>query len=593
MSKPSISDRVNQAMGTVKADLVIKNVDLLNVATGTVRKTDIAITGNTITGTYQTYEGAQEINGEGLTAVPGFIDAHVHVESSQITPLEFDRCVLPQGTTTAICDPHEISNVLGVDGLDYFVRASEATKMDLLVALSSCVPATGLETSGAVLEVEDLLPYKDHTNVVGLAEFMNIGGVLGLDPNVVAKLEAWEDGHIDGHMPGIQGAIVNAMASCGICNCHESITLDEAHEKIEKGLQVFVREGSVTKNAKEIGKVLDVRTSPWVGLCTDDRNPAEIAKEGHIDHVIRQVLSTGADMASVYRAASWSTAQGFGLHKDTPKWQKRGLIAPGFKADIVLLNDPETCSIAHVIKDGQLVTEETFKLRPDVAPVGYNSVKLGEVSAEDFVIKADANKDEYDVIGVIADQIVTDHLKMAVPINDQGEIVADPTQDLLKLAVLERHGKNGNVGKCLIKGFGFKDGAIAASVGHDSHNITTVGATDADIAMAVNAVRDMQGGFSVVKNGQVMATMPLPIAGLMSDKPFEDVREDLKELRAAAGKLNANMDEPFMLTAFMALCVIPELKLTDWGLVRFNPAQGDHGPVLIDDQRKPGGALTP
>lgn len=584
----NLSNAVDAAMARKKADIVIKDVQLLNVIDGTIKRSDIAIMGDQIVGTYETYSGETEIDGRDLVAVPGFIDSHVHVESSQISPMEFDRCVLPQGTTTAVCDPHEIANVLGDDGLRYVVEASEHTKMDMLVALSSCVPATSLETSGAELLAADLIKYKDHKNVVGLAEFMNIGGVLAKDDEVMEKLDAWADGHIDGHMPGIRGMIVNAMATCGICNCHESISAQEAEEKIAKGVQVFVREGSVTKNADEIGAILNPFNSPWVGLCTDDRNPMDIASEGHIDHVIRKVLATGADLVSVYRAASLSAAIGFGLHKNTPKWKKRGHIAPGWKADVVLLGDAKKCDVKMVIKNGEIVTPEIFENRPIVKNIGYNSIKIDPVAASDFTVKAKDGVAEYDVIGLIKDQIATRHLKMPLRVNADGTIGADVENDILKLAVIERHGRsNGNFAKAFITGFGFKQGAIASSVGHDSHNITAVGATDEDMALAVNRVRENHGGYVVVRNGEILAELPLPIAGLMSDKPYEQVREDIIALREGAVKLNANMDEPFMLMAFMPLCVIPQLKLTDFGLVRFDPENGDEGPVLIDDQRSP------
>lgn len=593
MSVPQLKKHIDQAMGRTKADLVIKNVTLLDVASGEEILTDIAIADNKIVGTLEQgesgYEGVEVIDGTGLTAVPGFIDTHVHVESSLITPDEFDRCVTPKGTTTAICDPHEISNVLGEEGLEYFIKASEVTVMDLFVQLSSCVPATNLETSGASLDAKALLQFRDHHNVIGLAEFMNIGGVLGQDEEVLEKLSAFADGHIDGHNPGILGKALNAMASCGIRNCHESTSAPEAHEKMQKGLHVLMREGTAAKDIDEIHSVLNPFTSPFVSLCTDDRNPLDIAEEGHLDHIIRKLIKHGHSPAEVYRAASWSAAQQFGLHQNTGKWNKRGLIAPGWQADIVLLSDVDNCEIHSVIKNGALVTDEKFDARPQVAPVGLNSVHVKEVNADDFAIKIDTQDktQQIDVIGLEAGSIVTKHLTETVDVQPDGTIENDFNKDLLKLAVIERHGINGNMAKAFVQGFGIKNGAIATSIGHDSHNITVVGASDEDMAVAVNRLREINGGMVVVKDGVVEGELQLEIAGLMAkDKSYEEVKVELEALREAATHLNSSIHEPFMLLAFLPLCVIPELKLTDFGLVRFNPAGGDEGPVLIQDQRK-------
>ncbi len=588
--KPTITEignNIDAALGRTKADVVIKNVNLLDTVTGETAITDIAIVGNKIVGTYETdfYEGIKEIDGTGLTAVAGFIDTHVHVESSLITPSEFDRCVLPKGTTTAICDPHEISNVMGEEGLQYFIDSSEATAMDLFVQLSSCVPATNLETSGGSLDAKALLKFKDHTNVIGLAEFMNIGGVLGKDPDVLEKLAAFADGHIDGHNPGILGPALNAMASCGVRNCHESTSAAEAREKLHKGLHVFLREGTAAKNIDALHSELNPFTSPFISICTDDRNPLDIAEEGHLDHIIRKLIAHGHKPAEVYRAASWSAAQQFGLHMDTPKWNKRGLIAPGWQADIVLLSDVDKCEIHSVIKDGAIVDDTTFENLPHVDPVGLDSIHVGTITSDDFVIKGQSG--EVDVIGVEAGSIVTKHLKLEMEANKDGIIENDFGQDLLKLAVIERHGVNGNMAKAFVNGFGIKEGAIATSIGHDSHNITVVGASNEDMAVAVNRLKELKGGMVVVKDGVVEGEIALEIAGLMArDKSYEDVKVELEALREAATHLNSSIHEPFMLLAFLPLCVIPSLKLTDFGLVRFDPAGGDEGPVLIQDQRK-------
>lgn len=577
--------RIRQAMGREKADLVIKSVTILDVATGELVQSDIAITDQTITGTHTEYDGRTVIDGKGLTAVPGFIDTHVHVESSMITPMEFDRCVLPRGTTTAICDPHEIANILGEPALSYFQRCAENTLMDLMIQLSACVPASPLETSGATLGASSLKKFAAHPKTVGLAEFMDIGGVLGLNPQTIEKLVAFQGEHIDGHLPGIRGYALNAMAACGIRNCHESTDLAQAEEKLRKGVQVFIREGTICKDLRTLVSLINTRLSPFLGFCTDDRNSLEIAREGHIDHLVRTAIRLGADPRDVYRVASWSAAQGFGLHKNTTKWQARGLIAPGFKADIVLLNDLEACRIHSVLKNGRVVTPELFDQRAHIDPVGYNSVKNRPVMAADFVIHATATRShEQDVIGLIPGQLVTNHLHFRLPQNRGRELQRDFENDVLKLAVVERYGKNGHIAVGFVKGFGFREGAIASSVGHDSHNITVVGATDEDMALAVNRIRENQGGYVVARDGKILGEIALPIAGVMSDRSFEEVSKDLQGLREAAHQIGSSLEDPTMVLAFLSLCVIPALKLTDFGLVRFAPPR-DEGPVLILDQR--------
>ena len=578
--------RIRQAMGREPADLVIKAVTILDVVTGELTRSDIAITDRTITGTLAEYDGRTLIDGTGLTAVPGFIDTHVHVESSMITPMEFDRCVLPRGTTTAICDPHEIANVLGEPALAYFQKCAEDTLMDLMVQLSACVPASPLETSGAMLGAASLKKFAEHPKTIGLAEFMDIGGVLALNPRTIEKLVAFQGEHIDGHLPGIRGYALNAMAACGIRNCHESTDLAQAEEKLRKGVQVFIREGTICKDLKALVSLVTTRLSPFLGFCTDDRNPLEIAREGHIDHLVRTAIRLGADPRDVYRVASWSAAQGFGLHKNTPKWQARGLIAPGYKADIVLLSDLATCKIQSVLKNGRTVTPQLFDRRARIEPVGYNSVKNRPVTAADFVIKegADSRDGDQDVIGIIPGQIVTKHLRLRLPQNRDGELQRDFENDVLKLAVVERHGKNGHIAVGFVRGFGFREGAIASSVGHDSHNISVVGATDEDMAAAVNRIRENQGGYVIALDRKILGEVALPIAGVMSDRSFEDVSKDLQRLREAARRIGSSMEDPTMVLAFLSLCVIPALKLTDFGLVRFAPPQ-DEGPVLIRDQR--------
>src|SRR5271170_6629469 len=345
--------RIDQAMGRQPADLVVRNARILNLVTGELQSGDIAVCGSLIVGTFDGYRGLEEIDAKGRFAAPGFIDSHVHCESTLVTPGEFDRCVLPHGVTTAICDPHEICNVLGLAGLQYFLDSAQKTAMDLRVQLSSCVPATELETSGARLSAADLVLHRHHPKVIGLAEFMNVPGVLNKDPECMEKLAAFHGQHIDGHAPLLSGHSLNAYLSCGIRNCHETTNLAEGREKLAKGMQVLIREGSVSKDLTALAPLISEFASPFLGLCTDDRNPLDIHEEGHLDYLVRRAIALGAPMASVYRAASWSAARGFGL-------VDRGLIAPGFLADILLLDDLETCAVSMVLRNGRVVTAETF-----------------------------------------------------------------------------------------------------------------------------------------------------------------------------------------------------------------------------------------
>jgi len=546
--------------GEVPCDLVIKNARVFSVLDGSMLETDIGIVGDRIVGTQGTYEGDREIDAEGRIVVPGFIDTHLHVESSLVTPFEFDRCVLPHGVTTAICDPHEIANVLGTEGIRYFLESSLETVMDLRVNLSSCVPATAFETAGACLEIEDLLPLRDHPKVIGLAEFMNFPGVLARDPKVLAKLEAFQGGHIDGHAPLLGGMALNGYLAAGIRTDHEATTAEEALEKLSKGMTILIREGSVSKDLDALASILQPDVSAFVALCTDDRNPLDIAEEGHLDSMIRRLIAKGIRPLDAYRAASWSAATAFGL-KD------RGMIAPGWRADLVLLDDFEDCRVGSVVSGGRPVEAVQFDKRKIVAPVGLDSVKATPVTADAFSVEAKAG--EADVIGVVPGRIITEHLKMTLPAAD-GLAQIDLAQDALKVAVVERHKQTGNIGCGFVSGFGLKEGAIASSVGHDSHNICVVGASEAAMAKAVNRVIELKGGFVVADDKGIKAEMALPLAGLMSLEPFETVKTQLETLRVAAKELGCVLPEPFLQVAFLPLPVIPHLKITDFGLFDVN-----------------------
>lgn len=560
MTKESLCRKIDQGRGVARADLVLKNGRMLDLVSGALIETDIAICGDTIVGTHGRYDGQREIDATGKVIVPGFIDTHTHVESSLLTPHEFDRCVLPYGVTTVICDPHEIANVIGAEGIRYFLASAETLVLDLYVNLSSCVPATHLETAGARLDADDLVALRDHPKVIGLAEFMNFPGVIHKDPGCIDKLTAFAGWHIDGHAPLLRGMDLNGYLSAGIRTDHECTTAAEALEKLSKGMNVLIREGSVSKDLHALAPILSERTAPFCAFCTDDRNPLDVAEEGHLDFLIRTAIRLGVPPLAAYRAASWSAAQIFGL-------RDRGLIAPGWRADLVVLDDYEGCRIADVISAGRPVEPALFAARRSVEPVGRHSMKARPVQAADM--RVTSNTATTPVIGVVPGRIITERLSMDLPI-DGGAKQVDLTQDAIKVVVIERHGKSRageGIGRGFVHGFGLTRGAIASSVGHDSHNICVVGADDTDMALAANRLGEIEGGFVVVDQGKVLAELALPVAGLMSLASRDEVRDRLIALRAAAKGLGVVLAEPFLQVAFLPLPVIPHLKISDKGMV--------------------------
>jgi adenine deaminase len=537
------------ALGKTPCELILRNVAYLDVFSATWIKGDVAIAGGRIVGLDFGLKAIREINCEGKWLVPGFIDAHVHVESSLVTPRGFQKSVLPKGTTTAICDPHELTNVLGVRALDYFLNEASDLHLNLQVMLSSCVPATHLETNGGgVVSAKDLLPFKSHPKALGLAEMMNVPGVLHGDESVHEKLEAFSDRVIDGHAPLLRGHELSAYVLCGISSCHESSELEEAREKLTKGIAVWIREGSVAKDLHALLPLLTPASSLSLGFCTDDRNPLDIASEGHIDYLLREAIRLGADPTHVFRAASLSVAVHYDLHRGP---ERIGAIAPGFIADLVLLDDVKTVAIHSVFKAGKNVHE--LEVTAHTREKTPNTVFVDAIQAAD--LQGDVGL--VNVIRVLPGKIITEH-----------EVANTSDSGIAKLTVLERHGKKSKPANAYVSGFGENfTGAIASSVGHDSHNLICAGSNTKDMQVALTALTKNGGGFCVVKNGAVIAELALPLGGLMSLEEPEVIEKGLRGLRAASASTGCVLAEPFLQLAFLSLPVIPKLKLTDMGLV--------------------------
>jgi adenine deaminase len=581
ISKEKFEQRIDVARGLKPCETVLRGAKWLDVFSGKWLSGDIAIDDGVIVGVGEHYDGKKIISLKRRFLVPGFIDSHLHLESTMMVPEEFEATVLPRGTTSAIVDPHEIVNVLGKSGLKYILDCAEKAQMDLFVMLSSCVPATHLETSGARMTASDLLPFKNYPNVLGLAEMMNYPGLLNKDPEVLEKIYEFQDVHIDGHAPTLRGKDLNAYLSCGIKSCHESVTKDEAQEKLERGMQVMLREGSVAKNLKELVGVLTPFSSPNVSLATDDRNPADILDEGHIDYLIRLALKRGASVASVYRAASLSTARCFGI-------KNLGALAPGYKADIVVLKDFKKCLVDRVFKNGILIEKQTPQAKKNAAktvartktengfvgswhvePPRQNSMlcKLPQIAA----LKISGNRRQTTkvrVIGIVPNNIVTEDLRAKLSADSEGFLKNDLKNDILKIAVIERHGKTQSTPSvAFVKGLGIKKGAIGSSVGHDSHNAVVIGTNDQDMLACFTRLKELGGGFVVACEGKIMAELALPIAGLMTEAPLKEIYTKLKLLRRTVRKLGCKLDDAFLQMAFLCLPVIPDLKITDRGLV--------------------------
>jgi adenine deaminase len=544
-----LQKRVAAAQGREPCDLLVKNVEYLDVFSCEWHKGELAIHGGVIVGVEPGLRATRELDARGARAVPGFIDAHVHVESSMMVPRHFEQAVLARGTTSAVCDPHELANVLGAPGIRYFLESASLLSMDLWVMLSSCVPATHMETNGGgTLHASDLAPLRTHERALGLAEVMNMPGVLHGDPEVLAKLEAFAGAPVDGHSPLLRGQALSAYASTGISSCHESSELEEAREKLIKGMSVWIREGSVAKDLRALAPLLTLATSTTVGFCTDDRNPFDIATEGHIDHLIRGAIAAGVPETVAYRAASWSVARHYGLASGS---RRTGAIAPGFDADLVLLGDSRSCAVTSVLKRGRPVGE-----LPTSAEAGgdHGNTVRAHVPAE---AELEGARGRVHVIGVQPGKIITTR-----------DVRAHDAPGVARLTVLERYGHGTKPANAYVSGFGDAlDGAIASSVGHDSHNLIVAGSRTGAMRTALAALIECGGGFCVARGDQVLARLPLPFGGLMSERDPGELRAEIGALKLAARSIGCALEEPFLQLAFLSLPVIPSLKLTDQGLV--------------------------
>ncbi len=546
------------ARGDRPADLLLTNGRVVNVFTGEVEEVDVAVMGPWIAGLGPGYEAARTIDLDGAFLVPGLIDAHVHIESSLATPPEFARAVVPRGTTTVVCDPHEIANVHGLEGILYMLEASDGLPLSVFVMASSCVPATHLGTAGASLDAAALGELMDHPRVLGLAELMNFPGAIHGDPEVLAKLDAFAGKVIDGHAPGVSGAALNAYVAAGPRSDHECTTPEEAIEKLRRGLHVFFREATNARNLLALLPALTPANRRRVSLCTDDRQPPDLLDDGGIDAMLRMLIEGGVDPLEAIRLATLNPAEYFGLHD-------RGAVAPGRRADFLVVNDLRTMEARQVYTGGALVAVDGS---PEWARRGGPEPPAPSMAVDwdGLTLKIAAREGAVRVIRAIPDQIVTGADRAEPSIVD-GEVVADPSRDLLKIAVIERHTASGRVGLGLVSGLGLIRGAIAGTVAHDHHNIIVIGADDASMLTAARRVADLGGGLAVADGSETLAVLPLPVAGLMSPEPIEAIRDRLDQVVEAARNLGSPLHDPFMAMSFLGLEVIPSLKITDLGLV--------------------------
>ncbi|WP_094603707.1 Adenine deaminase [Sporomusa silvacetica DSM 10669] len=555
-----VQELVDTALGNSAADLVLKNANVFNVFTGRFTKGDVAVVNGYIAGVGE-YSGRREIDVTGKYITPGFIDGHVHIESAMVSPAQFACAVVPSGTTTVIADPHEIANVAGVEGLRYMLSATEQLALNVYIMLPSCVPATQLENAGATLTAKELAEFIHHPRVLGLGEMMNYPGVIHNSEDVFEKIRLAQGKLVDGHAPGLAGKELTGYIAAGICSDHECVTAEEATERLAQGMHVMLREGSAAHN---LLKLLPAVNQYTVGRClfaTDDRHPDDLIEQGHINHMVKLAVAAGTDLAWVLQMATINAASYFRL-------SDLGAVAPGYRADLLVFDNLEDWRPSMVFKDGQLTAENGKPLVMNSFVDDKwvrNTLHLGELSRDK--LRLPSRSAHARVIGLVPHQLVTTALELPMPIV-QGEFVPDITRDILKLVVWERHKGTGKVGVGLLQGLGLKQGAIASTIAHDSHNLVVVGATDEDIMLAIKEIEHIQGGLVIAGQGDILGNLPLPLAGLMTDRGIGEVQGKLAELHKIARNLGVKEEyDPFMTLSFLSLPVIPALKLTDEGLV--------------------------
>jgi adenine deaminase len=560
---PTLDKIIRFARDEETADLLLRNCKVVNVFTGEILQADVAVAEGIIIGVGEGYEAFKVEDLCGQYVCPGFIDGHIHIESTMLSPYQFARAVVPRGTTAVVCDPHEIANVLGLEGIRYMLETSEKLPLTVFVMASSCVPATHMETSGAALSAQDLAPLFDHPRVLGLAEMMNVPGVLCRLPDVLAKLEIAVQRNlpIDGHCPGLTGRDLQAYVASGIHSDHECTRPEEALEKIRAGMYLFIREGTTVHNLIELLPVVTADNARRCLFVTDDRHPKDLMDLGHMDYSVRLAVKEGLNPVTAIQMVTLNPAERFHLYD-------RGAVAPGYRADLVVLNDLKDFSVEKVFSRGRLVAENNKPLFNEPQKT-YDVSSSVNIVSEDLSFEIPVHGERIRTIGVVEGQIVTEALELPVKCRN-GLAVADMDRDILKLAVIERHHATGNIGLGFVKGMGLKKGALAGTVAHDSHNLIVVGTNDADMTDAAYAVIEAGGGFAAIADKQLLARISLPIAGLMSEAPFEIVRREMNELLSAASDLGSTLENPFMTLSFLALPVIPALKLTDLGLVDVN-----------------------
>ncbi|MCB9481186.1 MAG: adenine deaminase [Desulfobacteraceae bacterium] len=543
-----------------KVDLLLKNLKLVNVYTDQIEEKNIALKNGKIEG-FGDYPAKEEIDCKGFFVCPGLIDSHVHIESSMVSVPEFAKAVLKSGTTTVVADPHEIANVLGTKGIDYMIESSKNLPVDVFFMIPSCVPSTNMETSGAVIEAEDIRPYFENPSVAGLGEVMNYPGVIGEDPKVLAKINACLESKkaVDGHAPFVSGKDLCAYVRAGVSSDHECVSHEEALEKLSLGMKIMVREGTCARNLNDLFPAINEKTSERMMWCTDDRHPHDLSS-GHISEIIRDAVALGLDPSIAIRMGTLSPCGHF-------NFTDRGAIAPGKTADLIIFKDLSNFTPHIIYKSGIRVFENgkyTDSVKFGSLPESPGIMNVDPKSL-DFSIPCMDNK-KINIIGVIEHQVITERFE-EFPKTENGFAVSDVERDILKLCVVERYSGKGRTGKGFVKGFGIKKGAFASSVGHDSHNIIVCGTNDEDMKTAVKKIIEMKGGFAVCENNEILASLPLPIAGLMSEKTLDEVKIELDHVLESVKKLGALQTDPFISLGFLSLPVIPRLKLTDFGLV--------------------------